>query len=310
MINLHPFRFSSAVLLSTLCVNSISRGDDPYADIVVAYDPGTGAAAGYIDPLSALGSPERMTGEGVFPGVVSVFNSPWLTTEIVSIGAGGSLTLQFNTPISNDPLNPYGIDLIIFSNSFFTDDFFPAGQCGAPCLVSEEGGIIEVSPDGINWATATGVFADGLYPTQGYTDATPYQGTPGAVLTNFTRPIDPRLTAADFDGIDHTGILDLYYGSGGGVGVDIGALGLSAISFVRISNPVGAMNTPEIDAVADVAPRVPGDVNFNGIVNIDDLVALLNEFGIDAPGGVSADLNGNGVVNIDDLVDVLNNFTN
>ena len=49
-------------------------GDDPFADAVVAYVAGTGPAAGYDQPTTALGAPERMTGELFeFPGVVSVF---------------------------------------------------------------------------------------------------------------------------------------------------------------------------------------------------------------------------------------------
>jgi len=60
--------------------------------------------------------------------------------------------------------------------------------------------------------------------------------------------------------------------------------------------------------VADATP--PGG---NGVVNIDDLVAVLNSFGPCAapPANCAADITpagGNGVVNIDDLVAVLNAF--
>ena len=92
-------------------------------------------------------SPERFTGEGVFPQVVSVFNGPWGTDEIVSIGAGGQLVLKFNTPVTDDPNNSYGIDLLVFGNAIFIDENWPNGECGSPPSLLGEGGLIEVSAD-------------------------------------------------------------------------------------------------------------------------------------------------------------------
>jgi hypothetical protein len=59
--------------------------------------------------------------------------------------------------------------------------------------------------------------------------------------------------------------------------------------------------------------RAPGDVNANGVVNIDDLLAVINSWG-PCPGknGCSGDIapppNGNGAVNIDDLLLVINSW--
>ena len=39
-----------------------SLADDPWADEVIAFEPGTGAAGGIDDPAAALGEPSRMTG--------------------------------------------------------------------------------------------------------------------------------------------------------------------------------------------------------------------------------------------------------
>jgi len=63
-------------------------------------------------------------------------------------------------------------------------------------------------------------------------------------------------------------------------------------------------------------PPCPADITpagGNGVVNIDDLVAVLNAFGPCGvpPSSCDADitpLGGDGVVNIDDLVAVLNAF--
>lgn len=220
---------------------------DPFASQVISYSQGSNASAGYTNPLTALGSPERFTGEGVFPGAVTPFNSPFGTDEIVSIGEGGELVLGFSQPITNDPNNPFGIDLLVFGNAYFVDQSYPNGIAGP---VAAEGGVVSVSPDGTNWYEVTGVQADGMFPTLGYSDLIdPYATTAGNVLTDFTRPVDPTF---DPTGLSFNQIVAGYNGSGGGAGIDIGALGLSEISFVRIFNPLGSGVTPEIDAIADV----------------------------------------------------------
>lgn len=219
---------------------------------MVSYSAGTGGAPGYDNPGVALGEPTRFTGVGVFPGAVTPFNSPYLATEIVSIGNGGSLVVSFDEPVTNDASNPFGIDLLIFGNSFFEDTSFPNGVVGS---LFGGPGTLEVSPDGVNWTLVPGTKADGLFPTLGYSDLTdPYSTTPGAVLSDFTKPVDPTLVAA---GLDFAQLVAAYNGSGGGAGVDIGALGLSAISFVRVVGGSGA--TVEIDGFSDVmAVPAPG----------------------------------------------------
>ena len=133
----------AALFMST----SLTAGDDPFADEWVSYDQGANASAGYTDPATTLGSPERFTGEGVFPSVVSAFNPPFGTDELVSIGAGGHLVVRFDTPVTDDPANPFGIDLLIFGNAGFLD----AGGVAGPGLFGADGGLIEVSADGVVW---------------------------------------------------------------------------------------------------------------------------------------------------------------
>ena len=43
--------------------------------------------------------------------------------RLSGIGTGGSLTLQFNTPIQNNPNNPFGLDFIIFGHAGFIEDY-------------------------------------------------------------------------------------------------------------------------------------------------------------------------------------------
>ena len=146
---------------------AIPLGDDPWADEVISYDEGSNPAAGFTTPGTALGPPERFTGEGVFPGAVTVFNSPFGTDEIVSVGEGGALVVRFDTPIADDPDNPYGIDLLVFGNALFVYD---GAGVGNPAGLFSDPGLIDISADGITWVAVPGVAADDLFPTEGYLD--------------------------------------------------------------------------------------------------------------------------------------------
>ena len=281
--------------------------DDPFADQWIDYDPGENAAKGYTNPDVVLGSPERFTGEGIFPGVVSAFNPAFGTNEILSIGRGGHVIVSFDTPVTDDPANPFGIDLLIFGNTGFIDANWPNGIVGG--IFGDDGGFVEVSIDGVDWFPVKAVQADGLFPTIGYLDSGPYDDRPGSELTDFTLPVDPGLALGDFLGLNNDAIFDLYGGSGGGVGVDLAEVGLDAISFVRVFVPdEDAQNNVEIDAFSDVAPAYdPADLNMDGSVGVADFLILLGSWGRcpDPPAECPADLDGNGSVGVADLLILL-----
>lgn len=221
---------------------------DPFADAVVSYTPGVGVGAGFDDPAAALGSPTRFTSpSSPFGGAVTPFNSAFGPGELVTIGEGGSLVVSFDEPVTDDASNPFGIDLLIFGNSFAGLDFGTRLATGG---VFSEGGVIEVSANGVDFVTVPGLDADGSFPTLGYQDVTePFPGDPGLVPTSFTKPVDPSL---DLTGLSTAQIAAAYDGSGGGVGIDLATVGLDSIQFVRISNPIGSGVTPEIDGFANV----------------------------------------------------------
>ncbi len=283
-------------------------GGSPFADSVLSYDAGPSPTPGYTNANVAVGPPERFTGEGVFPSVVSPFSPPFMPDEIVSISPGGHITLEFDEPITNDPNNLFGIDLIIFNNTGFIDGAFPKAVVSG--LFGDDGGVIEVSTDGDVWHAIPRVVADGLMPTCGYLDSGPYDDVPGQVLTDFTRPVDPGLTLTHMLGQDMAGVRVRYYGSGGGAGVDLQSIGLESISFVRISLPIGAPDNMEVDAVADAAPRRAGDVDLDGDTDVDDLILVILGWGERAPGTPPADFDNNGAVDVDDLISVILNWGN
>lgn len=208
------------------------------ASSIVQYQPGTGAAAGYDDPTAALGDPSRVT-PGQFGGPVDPFAPPYLGTQLVSIGAGGSLTVRFSDPVRNNPSNPFGLDFLVFGNSgfivtnAFDENFNPVGTPATDgSLFGSEGTArISVSADGVAYFTLSPELSPALaslFPTDGSGD--------------FGKPVDPGLTSSDFAGLTLAGIRALYEGSAGGSGYDLdwardaagNPVALGEIQFVRV----------------------------------------------------------------------------
>jgi hypothetical protein len=124
---------------------------------------------------------------------------------------------------------------------------FPSGQFQSPAALYTSGvGKLEVSADGVDFFEVPGALATQLFPTQGYVDAGPFDPSPGPVLTDFHKPVNPALTLSSFDGLSYAQAVALYEGAGGGMSVDIGAAvddlgrpaGLSSV-FVRSRHNLG-----------------------------------------------------------------------
>jgi hypothetical protein len=233
-----------------------------HADRIVAYNPGTGAGS-LTNAAAVLGAPSRETVDphwGMFP--VDPFGPPYLSSQLVSIGSGGSLTLRLARTVENDPDNPHGLDFIVFGNALFQLNEDWTTTSGA--LGGTNSGIttVSVSMDGTRFFTLDPTLApppDNLFPTDGAGDA--------------SVPVDPSLTGTDFIGKDLDGIRALYAGSAGGTAYDIGwarddegaPVLLPAIRFVRFDQATGAM---QIDAISGIArvPAVDEDFEANPIV--------------------------------------------
>ena len=226
-------------LLAAAGVLSVCSLRAQYADSVVSYNPGAGFTAGYTNPAAALGSPSRQTVDpdpmfgGTFP--VDPFSPPYLPSQLVSIGAGGSLTVRLDTPAVNDPTHPFGVDFILFGNSGFVitnGDFSGGGITGGSLFANNNGSTrVSVSSDNVTYYNLNAALAptvDGLFPTDGGGD--------------LQKPVNPSLVNHDFSGKDLAGIRALYGGSGGGTGFDIAwaqddkgnAANLPSVNFIRV----------------------------------------------------------------------------
>ncbi len=224
-----------------------------FADSVVDYRPGTDVDPRYAHPSAALGEPSRFT-PGAFGGPVDVFDAAYLTNQVVSIGPGGAITLQFRDAIRADPSHPFGLDFIIFGNAGFviTNGDYSGGGITDGSLYGNNSGSsrVSVSKDGITFYLLNPSVAptvDTWFPTDGAGD--------------FFLPVSPSLKASDFSGKNLEQISALYAGSGGGAGFSLGwaqdqngqGVIVDSAQFVRVESIGGKF---EIDALAAVDPSL------------------------------------------------------
>jgi len=251
--------FGGTALLMVLALLCVPAAHAQFASAVVGSDRG-GTTDDYDDPNAVLGSPERWTPNwaGGADDPVTIINPEWgyhtpdgtgnwPHDQVFSFGPGGSIEVAFDGPVEDDPLNPFGIDLIVFGNAAFINQWPDPILTDPALLFGDDLGTIEVSQDGIDWVTVTPPYADALYPTTGWADAD------HTAASDFLLPVDPGLTLSDFDGLTEAQALVLYAGSGGGTGIDLAGTGLDWIQYVRVSN-LNAEAVVDIDAFADVAP--------------------------------------------------------
>jgi len=236
---------------------------DPWADTLVSYDAGD--ATDYLDSAAALGEPSRTT--AAWPSgdeSVRMTVAPWQESEVLKIGNGGHLVVAFDNPVRNDPLNPYGVDLLVFTNLAFASSDWPANQTiGDPVFTF--GGVIGsicVSQDNATWYEVTD--AGTMFPTQAYLSPEADAWATGAAPCDYTLPVDPGLSLDVLAGLTLTQAMVLYNGSGGGMGIDLsglegGTVSLDWISYVKIEGSTNA-----VDGFADVAVPEPATVMLLG----------------------------------------------
>ena len=256
--DMNKYTLLLVVALGTAQTNLSSAQSDIFADRVMSYEPGIGFAVegssglGYTNANSALGSPSVET-PGEFGGPVTPFAPPYLREQLLSIGAGGHLILEFDPPIFNHPANPFGMDFILYGSAGFniTNNDYSGGGITDGSLFGQASGDasrLSVSADGAIWHLLDETLApvaDGLFPSDG--------------KGRFGSPVNPLLRPADFAGVDLSQIRQLYQNAAGGTSYDLDwardadgqPAPLSWARFIRIDV---LRDKVEIDAAASVLP--------------------------------------------------------
>jgi hypothetical protein len=242
-------RFVSSLVLVSVFVasspaqNACGTGSAYFATSVANYTPGPGVTAG--------------TGFGITSRILCV---PGGTTDVLTLGVQGSVTVAFDFPITNGP----GTDFVAWENGFVSGG-----------IVFGELAFVEVSTNGVDFAR---------FPNQYFGPPGPigaFSGLPAGSVKNIAglglRTVPPAL-----DGYAHPALA-------GGDPFDLddlvadplvtaGTVDLANINYVRlvdvlgngssfdsfgtpVYDPTGGTNSSDWDAVAVVNNTVNQDVN-------------------------------------------------
>ena len=233
---------------------------DGFAAGVVEYVPGTLTPNFendlYDDPTAALGGLNPDAGGTL----LTPFNPPFGTSDLVQIGVGGSLTLELASPARTSGLG-LGIHAAVglvdqdgdFANNdaftgdpaytFDNDPLFGGGTRAANVSVSDDGQTF-VSLGRVEFVLPSNVDAGATGPLD-----PPASGDlvdPADVFQPFVADLQ------DFANRDFAGVLDLLDGSAGGTWLDLSGTGLANVNFVRFDG-VAAGERFYLDAVVSVS---------------------------------------------------------
>lgn len=250
----------TSLALLAFGVACLGHADDRFASSVVDYaNLGSGI---YGKPEAVLGKPTTWIKDTWNGGpdqriAASMIYGAWNTAPdgtplVTTIRTGGYLTVKFDTPIYDDPSHWYGLDFIVYGNSFFSASASAAWNTNMENVtivspnVAAEPTTVSVSPDGINWYTYAAPTADNLWPTQAFTwDFVNHTWGPES---DWTKPVNPSLQASSLVGKSVAEAIRMYEGSAGGTAFDIGVTGFSYIQYIRFTGSGG-----EIDGIARVS---------------------------------------------------------
>jgi hypothetical protein len=208
-----------------------------FATQIDAYTQGTVASydTGYGDTADWTGIPTGTTGapEGA-PGVVTPFYPPFDPSQILVIGNGGNLMLQFPNPVTSGA----GYSLGVFSTAGFIDSS-GTGTVGSTAATFGGGLVtVQVSADGLHWVSLGTQNID--MPQSYYRNSGPYDVIPPSnpLYSNYGVPYTGGLSA--FDNETDAQVLTTLNGSAGGTWLDVSATGLSQIDYIDFTPPADA----------------------------------------------------------------------
>jgi len=231
----------------------------------------------YSDPNAALGQPTTLV-YGIYdspPGayhrslVYTAYNTdPSGNNLLVSLGSTGLgvLTVKFDAPIVHSDSHWFGEDLIVFGNQGFVGDAPVTLNTDMSHLHIKDGSTygalptVSVSADGFNFVTLTPAdsvpFPENPYRWAGLSAQNP-SGWDDSHLQDFSKPVDPSLTAGDFAGqtVAHAAN-DLYDGSAGGTAFSLAntPFATTGIQYIRFTG-TGAVDA--VSRVGNAAAPVP-----------------------------------------------------
>ncbi len=297
-----------ATITMLLWLPAIGSASEFATEVVSSTGPFGGIP--YDDPQAVLGRPSTVIYDEGFPPFIpsgtytpslvygAAFTDPDDGKLVTTINEGAEIVVKFDHKVIDHPGNWYGQDFTVYGNAFFevegavTPDMDMAARTVTTGLPFAERVLVSVSSDGANWYTYNeGPFGDDTYPTNPFAwDRA--AGDWGEAL-DWTKPVNPALSAADFAGHTVADGIDLYDGSAGGTSFDLTeATGLDTISVTLLGGEivpckyiqyVKVSGEGEIDGFTDVAVRgdqalIPGDANGDGFVDDIDLGVLLGNW--------------------------------
>jgi hypothetical protein len=235
------------------------------------------SAAPYNDPTAVLGHPTLKFRNGSATAAIHrskiieppYYKDPNLNNVITKINVGGQITVNMGRTIYHNTNNPYGIDFVVYGNSFYTASGYTGG---AVSDATDEGvatipspgtyghpTVVSVSQDGTNWFTYPYVSTIVPFNAYRWDDNNHIWGDE---QMNETKPLNPGLPLPN--GITVANALDQQVSACGGTGYNLKASGLPWIQYIRVTAGTSLTDTSSgdytvIDAIGAVNPVAVGD---------------------------------------------------
>jgi len=291
----------------------------PYATSIAAAQGPFGIAP-YDDPNSVLGMPSTDYYDplGNSPGDNSRFvklieaayhlGTNQTTKLITTLSSGDSnsfIIAAFSQPIHDDLTHPYGIDFLVFGNSFYVANgtvndeadmanlTIAGGTFFEPLKVSVSPGYTglpgELADTPSTWPWYrydNGPFADTAFPTHAYKWSRTHTNW-SIERMDFTKPVNPALTnliETSVPSLSAADAIDYYTGSGGGTGFDLRESGFNAVRYLKVEGIAPDYSDGEVDAFAAVRPTTLNDELLIAPANLTNAAAALR---FHQPGAVS-----------------------
>ncbi len=237
----------------------------------------------FSNAAAALGQPTTLADDGfgdlyhTSAAYAAYGVNPAGNNLLVSLGGSGqgSLTVKFDlAPIIHSNQHWFGQDFIVYSNSFFVGTNYATGEgyvlpdTDMTQYHATDGSIfgtrpsVSVSANGTDFVTLTSantmLFPENPYKWVGISAQNPsgWDDTPGN-LQDFSKPVDPTLTGADFAGKSIAEVANtVYNGSAGGFSFSLAdtPFATTGIQYVRFT---GFGNIDGVSRVSDAPQSAP-----------------------------------------------------